>query len=275
MYIRQILTGVLLSAAVCTSFAQTQTIRCFSHRGGRMEHDENTMSAFQASYDAGYRGFETDIRMTSDGALVVTHDSSLDRTTNGHGNVEEKTLAEIRALDTRGGHKMLTLDELMEFLDGKEGLYVEFEMKTNPDALYPDDRLTEYVDKLYARVMASKPDDALFLFTSADLRALRCMQERHPDAELLLITGDSCNDHTIALCKEMNIPRLGARMNGTSRAAVQKAHAEGLIISLWPGESTADFMLGAFLGSDYMCTDRPIEVKNWVEANAPYLKVVY
>jgi len=240
-----------------------------------MEHDENTMQAFQASYDAGYRGFETDIRMTSDGALVVTHDSSLDRTTTGHGNVEEKTLAEIRQLYTKKGNKMLTLDELMQFLDGKENLYVEFEMKTNPESLYPESRLPEYVDKLYERVMASKPDDALFLFTSSDHRALRCMQARHPDAELLLITGAPCNDATIAQCKGMNIMRLGARMNGTSRAAVQKAHAEGITVSLWPGESTADFMLGAFLGADYMCTDIPIQVKNWVTANAPYLRVVY
>lgn len=240
-----------------------------------MEHDENTMQAFLASYNGGYRGFETDIRMTSDGQLVVTHDSSLERTTDGSGNVEEKTLAEIRRLNTKHGNKMLTLDELMEFLKDKEGLYVEFEMKTNPESLYPEERLPEYVDKLYDRVMASKPADALFLFTSSDLRALRCMQQRHPDAELLLITGAPCNDSTIALCKEMNISRLGARMNGTSRESVRKAHAEGLVVSLWPGESTADFMLGAFLGADYMCTDVPLQVKKWLAENAPYLNVKY
>ena len=51
-------------------FAQKQEIRVFSHRGGRMEFDENTMAAFQASYDAGYRGFEVDIRLTKDGEMV-------------------------------------------------------------------------------------------------------------------------------------------------------------------------------------------------------------
>ena len=45
-------------AATLDASAQEQEIRLFSHRGGRMEHDENTLSAFQASYDAGYRGFE-------------------------------------------------------------------------------------------------------------------------------------------------------------------------------------------------------------------------
>ena len=61
-----------------TAFAQDQEIRLFSHRGGRLEHDENTMYAFEKSYEAGYRGYETDIRLTSDGKLVLFHDNSLD-----------------------------------------------------------------------------------------------------------------------------------------------------------------------------------------------------
>ena len=142
-------------AATLDASAQEQEIRLFSHRGGRMEHDENTLSAFQASYDAGYRGFETDIRMTRDGALVITHDSSLERTTDGTGTVEEKTEAEIRQLATKQGNKMMFLDELLEFLKGKEGLYVEFEMKTKPVELYPEERLHAYCDKLYDAVMPS------------------------------------------------------------------------------------------------------------------------
>ena len=55
---------------VAQTFAQNQEIRLFSHRGGRLEHDENTLRAFEASYRAGYRGFETDVRMTRDGRLI-------------------------------------------------------------------------------------------------------------------------------------------------------------------------------------------------------------
>nr|WP_289088381.1 glycerophosphodiester phosphodiesterase [uncultured Alistipes sp.] len=248
-------------AATLDASAQEQEIRLFSHRGGRMEHDENTLSAFQASYDAGYRGFETDIRMTRDGALVITHDSSLERTTDGTGTVEEKTEAEIRQLATKQGNKMMFLDELLEFLKGKEGLYVEFEMKTKPVELYPEERLHAYCDKLYDAVMAVKPADATFVFTSGDYRGLRYLQAKHPDVDLLLITSKPCNDETIDLCKAMGIKRMGATMDGTSRKAVKKAHKEGLIVSLWPGQSVEDFMLGAYLGCDYMCTDVPMEDK--------------
>ncbi len=161
---------------VAQTFAQNQEIRLFSHRGGRLEHDENTLRAFEASYRAGYRGFETDVRMTRDGALVITHDSSLERTTDGKGVVEQHTRAEIEQLHTRQGNKVLFLDELLRFLHDKPGLYVEFEMKTAPQHLYPSRRLEEYCDKLYEAVMAEKPADALYVFTSSDYRALRYLQ---------------------------------------------------------------------------------------------------
>ncbi len=276
MKITQLICSIAaVSLLCCTLNAQEQTVRVFSHRGGRMEFDENTLSAFQASYDAGYRGFETDVRMTSDGQLIITHDSSLERTTDGSGAVEQKTAAEIRKYNTKGGHKILFLDELLEFLKGKEGLYVEFELKTSPVELYPEDRLREFCDKLYKAVMAVKPADATFLFTSGDYRGLRYLQQKYPGTDMLLITGKPCNDETIALCKAMGIDRLGATMDGTSRAAVAKAHKEGLIVSLWPGNSPADFVLGTYLGADFLCTDVPVAVKTFAAEKTPWINVKY
>lgn len=272
---RRIVALLFLLALPYLSGAQEQTVRVFSHRGGRIEFDENTLGAFQASYDAGYRGFETDIRMTSDGQLVITHDSKLDRTTDGTGVVEHHTAAEIRSLCTKGGHKLLFLDELLDFLKDKEGLYVEFELKTSPAELYPEPLLHEYCDKLYDAVMAAKPDDATFLFTSSDYRGLRYLQQKYDCKDLLLITGKPCNDETIALCLAMGIDRLGATMDGTSREAVRKAHENGLVVSLWPGRSTADFVLGVYLGADFLCTDIPLGYKRFAEEKMPWVKVVY
>lgn len=272
---------IIFSLAVMTSLwigdavAQTQEIRCFSHRGGRMEHDENTMQAFKASYDAGYRGFEVDIRMTSDGELVVTHDSTLDRTTNGTGTVELTTAAEIRKLRTKKGNEILFIDELLDFLKDIDGLYVEFELKTSPIKLYPEDRLQKYCDKLYKAVMKSRPADAEYVFTSSDYRGLRYLQQKYPGVDLLMISSKPCNDETIDLALALGIKRIGCTMDGTSRKAVKKAHDKGLTVSLWPGQSTADFMLGAYLGADFMCTDIPIEVKNFLAEKAPWIKVKY
>ena len=87
---KKIFKTLVLAVSLATSFtafAQDQEIRLFSHRGGRLEHDENTMYAFKKSYEAGYRGYETDIRLTSDGKLVLFHDNSLDRCTNATGSI--------------------------------------------------------------------------------------------------------------------------------------------------------------------------------------------
>lgn len=268
-----VLAAVLMAVS---AFAQDQQVRFFSHRGGRMEYDENTISAFEASYKAGYRGYETDIRMTKDGKLVILHDSNLTRTTDTEGVVEQMTEAQIRKAYTKKGHKVMFLDELMDWLDSKGDVtYVEFELKTNPVELYPEDRLKEYCDKLYERVMRNKPAGATYLFTSSDYRGLRYLQQKHPGVGMLLITGKPCNDETIALCKAMGINRLGATMDGTSRAAVKKAHEQGLIVSLWPGQSTADAMLGVYLGADFLCTDIPVEVMNFMKTKAPWVKAVF
>ena len=257
-------------------FAQDQQVRFFSHRGGRMEFDENTLSAFEASYQAGYRGYETDIRMTLDGELVILHDSNLARTTDTVGAVEEMTAAQIRQARTKQGHPVLFLDELMDWIDAKGDLeYVEFELKTMPVALYPEERLRIYCDKLYERVMRNKPEGATYLFTSGDYRGLRYLQQHYPGVQMLLITGKPCNDETIALCKAIGIDRIGATMDGTSRAAVKKAHEQGLSVSLWPGQSVADALLGVYLGADYLCTDIPVAVKTFLSANTPWIKAVY
>ena len=273
-FTKSILCAVAMFASI-TTYAQQQEIRVFSHRGGRMEFDENTMAAFQASYDAGYRGFEVDIRLTADGELVITHDSTLERTTNGSGVVEKTTANELRKLQTKKGGKMAFLPELLDWLKDKKGLYVEFEMKTKPVELYPEEVLQKYCDKLYKMVMKDKPADAEYVFTSSDYRGLRYLQQKYPGVDLMMITSKPLNEWTIRMAKALGVTRIGAKMPGTSRDAVAKAHKEGLIVSLWPGYTTADFMLGAYLGADFMCTDIPVEVKKFAEEKAPWLNVKY
>lgn len=273
---KKILLIFTTALVAVSAMAQDQQVRFFSHRGGRMEYDENTIPAFESSYKAGYRGFETDIRMTKDGKLVILHDSNLKRTTDTEGVVEEMTEAQIRKARTNKGNKVMFLDELMDWLDSKGDVtYVEFELKTTPLDLYPEERLKEYCDKLYERVMRNKPAGATYLFTSSDYRGLRYLQQKYPGVQMLLITGKPCDDETIALCKALGINRLGATMDGTSRSAVKKAHEQGLIVSLWPGQSVADAMLGVYLGADFLCTDIPVEVMNYMKANVPWVKASY
>jgi glycerophosphoryl diester phosphodiesterase len=112
--------------------ATPKKIMVISHRGEHLHHPENTMPAFQAAIDAGADYYELDVRTTSDGKFVLMHDSTLDRTTNGSGEVHQHTFDEIRALDAGAkfspafaGTKVPTLDEALDLAHGKINVYVD------------------------------------------------------------------------------------------------------------------------------------------------------
>ncbi|QBI20948.1 glycerophosphodiester phosphodiesterase [Egibacter rhizosphaerae] len=81
----------------------TQRPTRIAHRGASAARPENTLAAFTHALDLGVDGLELDLRLTADGHVVVHHDPSVDRTTDGTGPVDSRTLAELRRLDAGAG----------------------------------------------------------------------------------------------------------------------------------------------------------------------------
>lgn len=75
---------------------------------------ENTLRSFVAAQQAGLDVIELDLHLSKDGALVVMHDTDVDRTTDGTGPIAEKTLAELRALDAGRGERVPVFEEVLE-----------------------------------------------------------------------------------------------------------------------------------------------------------------
>ncbi len=120
------------------------------HRGACKRAPENTMAAFRLAAETGADAIEFDVKLTADGHVVVMHDQTLDRTTNGSGPVHASTLAEIKRLDagahfseSYAGETVPTLDEVLDELG--EQLLLNIEM-TNYARLW--DRLPESVVRL-------------------------------------------------------------------------------------------------------------------------------
>ena len=111
------------------------------HRGASGHAPENTLEAFKLAMDMGAEGFELDVHLSKDGELVVIHDETVDRTTNGKGLVWEKTLAELKELDACNkmeayrGAKIPTLREVYELIRDTDHI-VNVEIKTD-DIFYP------------------------------------------------------------------------------------------------------------------------------------------
>lgn len=114
-------------------------IRLAGHRGFKSAYPENTMLSFRKALEEGVDQIETDVHMTRDGELILMHDLEVDRTTNGHGRVQDLTSEEIRALDAGAkmdpafaGEQVPTLRELIELVLQDDKTEINIELKDYP-----------------------------------------------------------------------------------------------------------------------------------------------
>lgn len=119
----------------------------FAHRGASAHAPENTLAAFEMAIEHGADAIEFDVKLSADGQAVVIHDSTVDRTTGGHGRVRDLSLAHLRSLDAGSffderfhAEKIPMLEEVFEAAGRRAFLNVEF---TNYNS--PQDRLVETV----------------------------------------------------------------------------------------------------------------------------------
>lgn len=115
------------------------------HRGAAGHAPENTLASFQKALDFRVDGVELDIHQCASGELIVIHDETVDRTTNGNGIVTEMTLAELKQLDAGNGEKLPTLTELLDFLDRR--ILVMIEIKAEGLAKPTVQLIERYVKK--------------------------------------------------------------------------------------------------------------------------------
>lgn len=95
--------------------------RIFAHRGSHFVHQEGSLKAYEAAIKEGADGFECDIRLTSDGELVIWHDPTLERITGHNARISRSTLAELRSITP-----IATLEELLDLaISHKKDLAIE------------------------------------------------------------------------------------------------------------------------------------------------------
>ena len=110
----------------------------FAHRGASAYAPENTIASFELAVVQQADAVELDVKLSADGQVIVIHDSTVDRTTNGHGKVQDMTLAELKTLDAGArfssqytGEKIPTLDEVFEAVGKRIFINIELKNYTN------------------------------------------------------------------------------------------------------------------------------------------------
>jgi glycerophosphoryl diester phosphodiesterase len=118
---------------------QDEATRCpdwavlnIAHRGGIVPgHAENTLAAYRRSISIGVDVIEIDLRGTRDGEIVILHDETLDRTTDGSGNVTDHTLAELNQLDAGNGESVPSYADVLELV-ADSGVKLLLDIKISP-----------------------------------------------------------------------------------------------------------------------------------------------
>src|SRR6266566_7688803 len=165
--------------------ARQSGLRIGGHRGDPASAPENTFASFEAAAAAGVDFIETDIQRTADGALVLFHDDTLDRTTNGSGRVADVTAAELFALDagswfapTFGNERVPSLDAFLDWIAEQPGLGAEFDIKASGIAADLAERISRSASKGRIAICSALPDE------------LREAKHRQPRIPCFLILED-------------------------------------------------------------------------------------
>ena len=160
----------------------------YGHRGASGYAPENTLEAFRLAMEMGADGFELDVHMSRDGALVVIHDESVDRTTDGTGLVRDLTLAQLKTLDAScgmeayKGARIPTLDEVFDLIRDTRHI-VNVEVKTD-EWFYP-----QIEEKCLALAKEKGVEDRI-LYSSFNHYTLLKLRQLKPDAKLGMLFGD-------------------------------------------------------------------------------------
>lgn len=227
-----------------------------AHRGGPKYAPENTMAAFQHAIAEGVDWLEFDVQMTQDGVLVVIHDETVDRTTNGTGAVRDLTFAQIRALDAGQGEKVPTFKEVVELAKANG---VKILPETKSAHLYPglEEKMLQVLDE------AGTLDQTII--QSFEAGSLDTLHRLNPQARLCALYGPGSFNVSTPPGDAQFVCPMG-EMVLLYPGIIRQAHSEGRQVFIWFGllENPFLFKVMRFFGAEGLMSDDPITLREAV-----------
>lgn len=234
--------------------AEASSVISINHRGYNSEAPENTLPAFRLSAKKGFVGVETDIRLTFDNKFVCIHDDTLDRTSNGTGPVNEKTLDQIKALDfgswksaEYAGVKCPTFEEFVACCK-QLGLYMFIEIKDGVG------HLSDAVDVVKKYAMEEST-----AWESFDGSALTEIKTLLPDAKLTLLSNGLTTSQVqfaLGLKTSSNRVAIGIPIELVTDEVAETLRSNGLLLETWfvdSWDTTVHPYVSAVTSNDLVC----------------------
>jgi len=225
-----------------------------AHRGASALAPENTMAAFERAIELGADAIEFDLHLSRDGELVVIHDDTLDRTTDGNGPVHERSLEEIKRLDAGrwfgedfASQRIPTLMEMLDRFAGKVPLALEVKAGSS---FFPgiEEKVVSALRQYQAIGQAA--------IASFDHYALRRLKETEPTIRTAaLLVGRPVS--IAALAGDAKADAVALERSLVTKTDVEACHAAGLQLVVWVVNDPAQMRHFIGLGVDGIITDRP------------------
>jgi glycerophosphoryl diester phosphodiesterase len=239
-------------------YFQQKTPIIFAHRGASLYAPENTLAAFNLAIDQGAEAVELDAKLSADAEVVVIHDQTVDRTTDGSGKVNQLTLRDIKKLDAGSffdseytGETVPTLEEVFEAVDQSKLINIELTNYGSPFDLLPD-KVAELV-VLHGR-------QSSVLFSSFNPMALRRIHTLLPETAKGLLTFPGGLGALLRSKFNFFIPHdaLHPEKRDVTPGLLKRQHIRGKKVNVYT-VNDADTMRYFFsLGVDGIFTDDPI-----------------
>ncbi|PZE19821.1 glycerophosphodiester phosphodiesterase [Paenibacillus xerothermodurans] len=234
-----------------------------AHRGAKGMAPENTLAAFRLALSQGCQGIELDIHLTADDHIVVCHDSTLDRTTNGSGAIVNQTLMEIQAYDAGGwcadeykGEIVPTLDEVFELVP--QTVMINIEVKN----AYSGRIECKLIDLLRQR---GRVEDVVI--SSFDHKCIRRIKQMEPRLKIgLLYQANLLDPVAYARGFDVEVYSLHPQFQMLDAEDVQQAVAQGLRVYPFTANSEKDLSRLMEMGVSGIITDFPCRMKELVDA---------
>ncbi|WP_214837858.1 glycerophosphodiester phosphodiesterase [Exiguobacterium sp. s36] len=221
-------------------------MKLFAHRGVMAHHPENTMTAFRAALDAQSDGIEADVHMTKDGKLVLIHDETIDRTTDGHGQVATMGLSDLRRVNAgvkfEVEEKIPTLEELLELCRGTS-LRLNLEVKTDIER-YPgiEERLIDVI------VNQRLPVEQV-VFSSFNHTTLNRLNQLAPEFECAVLLAQPLYD-LAAYCEKIGATAVHPHVRTLTDDEILQLHQVGLVVRPYTVKTVPDLERFRRLGVD-------------------------
>ncbi len=230
-----------------------------AHRGDKAYAPENTLSSFKQAAEKGADAVEFDVKLSADCQVIVLHDQTVDRTTNGRGNAAKLPLAMLREMEAGvqfpgkfTGERIPTLDEVFETIGRRIYMNVELtNYSTSNDELIP--KVVELVIKhgLQSRVLFSS-------FLTRNLEKIRLLLPNVPRAILTLPGLMGLWGRTIGWRGDYDA--LNPYLKDLNIGLVDRVHSAGKRVNAWTVTTEVDINRMISMGVDGIITDDPAMV---------------